>query len=88
LNNIYLRKVGKYRFQDQWNKETEDKVLLTSAIKHIAHKNMKQIKEWTKEHPEYNDYTTKQNDRYFITYEILLKNLCLDLLRKKLTKII
>jgi hypothetical protein len=50
--------------QDQWNKETEDKALLTSAIKHIAHKNIKQIKEWTKEHPEYNDSNSKQNDKY------------------------
>ena len=25
---------------------------------------MKQISEWTKEHPEYNDYDSKQNDRY------------------------
>jgi hypothetical protein len=74
--------------QDQWNKETDDKALLTSAIKHIAHKNIKQIKEWTKEHPEYNDSNSKQNDRYFITCEILLKNLCLGPRKKKLTKII
>ena len=49
---------------DQWNKETEDKAVLTNAIKHVAHKNMKQISEWQKTHPEYNDSDSKQNDKY------------------------
>jgi hypothetical protein len=49
---------------NEWNKETDDKTLLTNAIKHVAHKNMKQIKEWTKDHPEYNNSDSKQNDRY------------------------
>ena len=49
---------------DQWNKETEDKTVLTNAIKHVAHKNMKQISEWQKIHPEYNDSDSKQNDKY------------------------
>ena len=49
---------------DQWNKESDDKTILTSAIKQIAHKNRKQINQWTKEHPEYNDYNSKQNDKY------------------------
>ncbi len=49
---------------DQWNKEDENKSLLTNAIKHVAHKNMKQITEWTKEHPEYNNSESKQNDKY------------------------
>ena len=49
---------------DQWNKEDEDKTILTNAIKHVAHKNMKKISEWTKEHPEFNDSSSKQNDKY------------------------
>jgi hypothetical protein len=49
---------------NQWNKETDDKIVLTKAIKHVAHKNMKQISEWTKTHPEYNDSDSRQNDRY------------------------
>jgi hypothetical protein len=49
---------------NQWNKEDDDKKLLTNAIKHVAHKNMKQITEWTKIHPEYNDSESKQNDKY------------------------
>ena len=49
---------------DKWSKEDEDKSLLTNAIKHIAHKNIKQISEWTKENPEYNDSESRQNDKY------------------------
>jgi hypothetical protein len=49
---------------NEWNKECEDKLILTNALKHVAHKNMKQIGEWTKGHPEYNDPDSKENDRY------------------------
>lgn len=49
---------------DQWNKDTVDKSLLTNAIKHVACKNMRQISEWTKVHPEYNDHSSKENDKY------------------------
>ena len=49
---------------NEWNKEGEDKVVLTNAIKHVAHKNIKQISEWAKEHPECKDPDSKENDRY------------------------
>jgi hypothetical protein len=58
------REVVYIKDKNQWSKEDEDKSLLTNAIKHVAHKNMKQISEWTKEHPEYNDSSSKQNDKY------------------------
>jgi hypothetical protein len=49
---------------DQWNKENEEKSILTNAIKHVAHKNMKQIPTWQKANPEYNNPDSKQNDKY------------------------
>jgi len=49
---------------NQWNKDDDDKTILTNAIKHVAHKNMKQISEWTKEHPKFNDNESKLNDKY------------------------
>jgi len=58
------REIVYIKDKDQWNKETEDKTILTNALKHVAHKNMKQISEWTKGNPEFNDSTSKQNDRY------------------------
>ena len=47
--------------------------MLTNAIKHVAHKNMKQISEWTKVNPEYTDSSSKQNDRYL---KIVSESMC------------
>jgi hypothetical protein len=58
------REIVYIKDKNQWNKEDDNKSLLTNAIKHVAHKNMRQIKEWTKVNPEYNDSSSKQNDRY------------------------
>lgn len=49
---------------NQWTKDDEDKTTLTKAIKQVANKNIKQISEWQKIHPEYNDPDSKQNDKY------------------------
>jgi len=49
---------------NQWNKDDEHKTHLTKAIKQIANKNIKQISEWQKLNPEYNDPDSKQNDKY------------------------
>jgi hypothetical protein len=49
---------------DEWVKDNENKTILTNAIKNVAHKNIKQIKEWQKLNPEFNDPDSKQNDKY------------------------
>jgi hypothetical protein len=49
---------------DEWHKEEENKPILTKAIKQVANKNIKQITEWQKLHPEYNNPESKQNDKY------------------------
>jgi hypothetical protein len=49
---------------DQWTKDDEQKSNLTKAIKQVANKNIKQIPEWQKAHPDYCDPTSKQNDKY------------------------
>jgi hypothetical protein len=49
---------------NEWNKEDDERKVLTSAIKHVVNKNIKQIPEWTKVHPDYNDYDSKHNDKY------------------------
>lgn len=48
----------------EWQKEDEEKSKITKAIKIIGSKNMKQISEWQKAYPEYNDPSSKQNDKY------------------------
>lgn len=49
---------------NEWNKDNEDKSMLTHAIKEVANKNIKQISEWTKANPEFNDPHSKVNDKY------------------------
>ena len=49
---------------NEWNKEDDERKVLTSAIKHVVNKNIKQIPEWTKVHPDYNDYDSKENDKF------------------------
>jgi hypothetical protein len=48
---------------EQWTKD-EDKTVLTKAIKQVANKNIRQITEWQKLHPEYSNPESKQNDKY------------------------
>jgi len=50
--------------QDTWGKDDTEKSKLTKAVRAIGRKNMKQIFEWQKLNPEYNDSSSKQNDRY------------------------
>jgi hypothetical protein len=58
------REILYFKDDDQWTKDDEQKTVLTKAIKQVAHKNIKQISEWQKIHPEYNDPDSKQNDKY------------------------
>jgi hypothetical protein len=58
------REVLYIKNNDEWFKDTDDKLELTNAIKNIAHKNIKQISEWQKLHPDYNNPDSKQNDKY------------------------
>ena len=68
----FKREILYIKSDDQWNKESDDKPILTNAIKHVACKNMKQISEWTKANPEYNNSSSKQNDKYLqIVYEAM-----------------
>jgi len=49
---------------NQWSKDDDQKTNLTKAIKQVANKNIKQISEWQKKHPDFSDPTSKQNDKY------------------------
>jgi len=73
---------------NEWNKESEDKAVLTNAIKHVAHKNMKQISEWTKVNKEYNDSDSKQNDKYLKIVSESMSGSTKEETNKNYTKII
>jgi hypothetical protein len=49
---------------NKWSKDDDNKTGLTKAIKHVANKNIKQISEWQKLHPDFSDPDSKQNDKY------------------------
>ncbi len=50
--------------QNTWEKEDDDRSKISKAIKILGNKNIKQIYQWQKENPNYNDPSSKQNDRY------------------------
>jgi hypothetical protein len=50
--------------ENKWEKEEDDKPKLKKAVKQIAGKNMNQIFEWQKVHPDYSDPDTRTSDRY------------------------
>ena len=82
------REVVYIKDNDQWNKDAEDKPILTNAIKQVARKNIKQISEWTKDHPEYNDSASKQNDRYLKIVSEAMSGSSIEESNKNYSKII
>ena len=58
------REVIYIKEDEEWTKDNETKDKLKTFIKKVAHKNMKQIPEWVKTHPECFDSNSKQNDKY------------------------
>jgi hypothetical protein len=56
--------------KNQWEKDDDEKVKLTKAIRSVAHKNIEQISVWTGEHPEYMENNSKYNEKYMkLLYE-------------------
>jgi transcriptional regulator with PAS, ATPase and Fis domain len=60
----HKREILYIKNDNQWFKETEDKPLLTKAIKTIANENIKQIKTWRDKNPECTDSDSKKNNLY------------------------
>jgi hypothetical protein len=60
----FKREILYIKENNEWTKDNEQKTALTKAIKCIANKNLKQISEWQKQNPMYNDPESKQNDKY------------------------
>jgi hypothetical protein len=50
--------------KDAWEKDTDEKNKMKTAIKYIAAKNFKQINEWKQENPESDDYDSKKHMDY------------------------
>jgi hypothetical protein len=60
----FRREIFYIKNGDKWEKEDDYRTGITKAIKLINNKSLKQIIEWQKMYPDYNDPDSKQNDRY------------------------
>jgi hypothetical protein len=60
----YKRTILYIKDNNEWVKDNENKDKITSAIKKITYKNIQQIAEWQKSHPEYSNPESKVNDIY------------------------
>jgi hypothetical protein len=62
--NDQKREVIYIKDNNKWEKESDNKPILTKAIKVIANENIKQIKFWKDKYPDCTDYDSKQNNMY------------------------
>ena len=60
----FKREVLYIKNNNEWTKETENKPILTKAIKTIANKNIKQISEWKDNYPDCIKADSNKNDLY------------------------
>jgi hypothetical protein len=58
------REVLYIKDSDEWVKETEEKPILTKAIKVIANENIKKIKDWKEMNPDCTDPDSKKNNLF------------------------
>jgi hypothetical protein len=58
------REVLYIKNNNEWTKETEEKPILTKAIKTIANENIKQISKWRDNYPDCTKSDSKKNDLY------------------------
>lgn len=60
----YKREILYIKNNNQWIKETDNKDKMKTVIKLVANKNMKQIPEWVKLHPDCFNSSSRSNDKY------------------------
>lgn len=58
------REVLYIKDNDKWEKEVDQKPILTKAIKTIANQNIKQIQNWKEKYPDCTDVDSKKNNLY------------------------
>ena len=53
------------KYSDTWEKDDEGNTKMNSAIKRIANKNLLLLSEWQKQHPNYEDVDSAENEEYY-----------------------
>jgi hypothetical protein len=82
------REVFYIKENDEWQKEYEEKPLLTKAIKVIANENIKQIKHWINKYPDCTDPDSKKNNTYLKIVSNSMNGLTEEEGHKNINKII
>ena len=73
---------------NKWEKECENKPILTKAIKMIANENIKQIKGWKDKHPDCTSSDSKKNNLYLKIVSNSMNGSTEEESNKNITKII
>jgi hypothetical protein len=73
---------------DKWEKECDDKPILTKAIKVIANENIKQIKHWQQKNPDCTNSDSKKNNLYLKIVSNSMNGLTEEEGHKNINKII
>ena len=60
----FLRRKAAVINNNEWTKETEEKLVIKNAIKQVANKNIKQIQTWKQENPDCIHSESRKNDQY------------------------
>ncbi len=82
------REVVYIKDEDEWNKEEDDKPILTNAIKHIANENIKNINAWKLQNPGCTDPDSNKNDMYLNIVSNSMCGLTKEEINKNMSKII
>lgn len=82
------REVLYIKDSDQWIKETEEKPILTKAIKVIANENIKQIQNWKDKYPDCCDSDSKKNNLFLKIVSNSMNGSTQDESNKNINKII
>ncbi len=73
---------------NKWTKESEDKPILTKAIKNIANQNIKLIKNWSDQYPDCTKADSKKNNLYLKIVSNSMNGLTKEESDKNIIKII
>jgi len=86
--NDLKREILYIKENNKWEKETEQKPILTKAIKTIANENIKQIKHWRDKYPDCTDSESKKNNMYLKIVSNSMNGLTIEESCRNIDKII
>jgi hypothetical protein len=84
----FKREILYIKENDKWEKETENKPILTKAIKVIANQNIKKIKGWREKYPDCTESDSKKNNLYLKIVSNSMNGITEEEGHKNITKII